>query len=331
MKSISRNFFVKLISRKKIFIVGGGNSTMLEQEVENLRKEKEALLQGNEKLWRENENLKKEQEVLKEHAKDLKEKYSIQHTNCETFEMQQNILMNILDVPADQRNFTILKDTLENVIRGKKSSNEIEEWKEKFRQTNNSLAYQMGVNSTISSQISEIMTIMNVPPQDRTYEHLRSKLEHLKRQNINLSINSSPNQKQRAEKLARINENLAKAISELQLKFANLQTKQNLELQPEIKKRDSKILSLEQEIQRYQRESQNWSAVVAQQQQLMDIIEIPPQSRSFPVFQQKVTQMKEMIKKLSAINFANKPIMEDMNRKLVQANTSLQYQMGEFV
>ena len=88
---------------------------------------------------------------------------------------------------------------------------------------------------------------------------------------------------------------------------------------------------MEQEIQRYQRESQNWSAVVAQQQQLMDIIEIPPQSRSFPVFQQKVTQMKEMIKKLSAINFANKPIMEDMNRKLVQANTSLQYQMGEFV
>ena len=163
----------------------GNNSnttTMLEQEVEKLRKEKEAILKGNEKLWRENEHLKKEQEGFKEHAKDLKEKYSIQHTNCETFEMQQNMLMNILDIPADKRNFSTLKESLENatkpnVFGGKNSNDQAEEWREKFRQANNSLAYQIGVNSTVSSQISEIMTIMNILPQDRNFEHLRLKLE----------------------------------------------------------------------------------------------------------------------------------------------------------
>ena len=184
-----------MISR--VFSGNSTTSSMLEQEVEKLRKEKEALLKGNEKLWRENEQLKKEEENFKEHAKDLKEKYSIQHTNCETFEMQQNILMNILDIPADKRNFSTLKESLEKVTKTGIKSNEVEEWKEKFRQTNNSLAYQIGMNSTVSSQISEIMTIMQIPPQDRNYEHLRLKLEHLKRQSINAKTVSQNLKKKR--------------------------------------------------------------------------------------------------------------------------------------
>ena len=75
--------------------------------------------------------------------------------------------------------------------------------------------------------------------------------------------------------MAKKNESLQKTILELQNKLSNVRQ----ELQPEFKKRDTKIFGLEQEIQKYQKESQNWFAMIASQNALMDILEIPPQNR----------------------------------------------------
>ena len=116
--------------------------------------------------------------------------------------------------------------------------------------------------------------------------------------------------------LAKKNESLQKTILELQTKLSN----QVLEIKPEFKRRDLKIFSLEQEIQRYQKESQNWLAIFAQQNALMDILEIPPQNRNYLVFSQKIISMMKIVKSVGGANFANKQILEDMNRKLIQAN-----------
>ena len=75
--------------------------------------------------------------------------------------------------------------------------------------------------------------------------------------------------------MAKKNESLQKTILELQNKLSNFRQP----YLPELKKRDTKIFGLEQEIQKYQKESQNWFAMIASQNALMDILEIPPQNR----------------------------------------------------
>ena len=45
----------------------------------------------------------------------LKQKLSIQKEKCNTLEVQQNILMDILDIPLEERNFLSLRGGLENL------------------------------------------------------------------------------------------------------------------------------------------------------------------------------------------------------------------------
>ena len=57
------------------------------------------------------------------------------------------------------------------------------------------------------------MTIMQIPPQDRNYEHLRLKLEHLKRQSINAKIVSQNLQKNAFSRIKFLNWHFKKYFS----------------------------------------------------------------------------------------------------------------------
>ena len=50
-----------------------------------------------------------------EEIQNLKQKLSIQMEKCNTFEVQQNVLMDILDIPPEKRNFLSLRECLENL------------------------------------------------------------------------------------------------------------------------------------------------------------------------------------------------------------------------
>ena len=50
-----------------------------------------------------------------EEIKNLKQKLSIQKEKCNTLEVQQNILMETLDIPQEERNFLSLREGLENL------------------------------------------------------------------------------------------------------------------------------------------------------------------------------------------------------------------------
>ena len=50
-----------------------------------------------------------------EEIQNLKQKLSIQMEKCNTFEVQQNVLMDILDIPPEKRNFLSLREGLENL------------------------------------------------------------------------------------------------------------------------------------------------------------------------------------------------------------------------
>ena len=50
-----------------------------------------------------------------EEIQNLKQKLSIQKEKCNTLEVQQNVLMDILDIPQEERNFLSLREGLENL------------------------------------------------------------------------------------------------------------------------------------------------------------------------------------------------------------------------
>ena len=64
-------------------------------------------------LNQEIETLNKINETLKEEVNDSKQKYSIQLKNSETLKSQHNILMDILTISDDKRNFLSLREELE--------------------------------------------------------------------------------------------------------------------------------------------------------------------------------------------------------------------------
>ena len=55
------------------------------------------------------------QMVPTEDIENLRGKFSIQKEKCNTLEVQQNILMDILDIPTEERNFLSLREGLENL------------------------------------------------------------------------------------------------------------------------------------------------------------------------------------------------------------------------
>ena len=55
------------------------------------------------------------QMVPTEDIENLRGKFSIQKEKCNTLEVQQNILMDILDIPTEERNFLSLREGLENI------------------------------------------------------------------------------------------------------------------------------------------------------------------------------------------------------------------------
>ena len=50
-----------------------------------------------------------------EEIQNLKQKLSIQREKCNSFEAQQDILMDILNIPPEERNFLSLRKGLENL------------------------------------------------------------------------------------------------------------------------------------------------------------------------------------------------------------------------
>ena len=50
-----------------------------------------------------------------EEIQNLKQKLSIQMEKCNTLEVQQNILMDILNIPPEKRNFSSLREDLEHL------------------------------------------------------------------------------------------------------------------------------------------------------------------------------------------------------------------------
>ena len=64
-------------------------------------------------LNQEIETFNKNNETLKEEVNDSKQKYSIQYKKCETLKSQHDILMDILTISDDKRNFLSLREELE--------------------------------------------------------------------------------------------------------------------------------------------------------------------------------------------------------------------------
>ena len=88
LKNLNENFEVKTSTIAKF-----------QQNIRNLNQEIETLNKNN--------------ETLKEEVNDSKQKYSIQLKNSETLKSQHNILMDILTISDDKRNFLSLREELE--------------------------------------------------------------------------------------------------------------------------------------------------------------------------------------------------------------------------
>ena len=88
LKNLNENFEVKTSTIAKF-----------QQNIRNLNQEIETLNKIN--------------ETLKEEVNDSKQKYSIQLKNSETLKSQHNILMDILTISDDKRNFLSLREELE--------------------------------------------------------------------------------------------------------------------------------------------------------------------------------------------------------------------------
>ena len=50
-----------------------------------------------------------------EEIRNLKQKLSIQREKCHSFQTQQDVLMDILNIPSEERNFLSLRKGLENL------------------------------------------------------------------------------------------------------------------------------------------------------------------------------------------------------------------------
>ena len=56
----------------------------------------------------------------------------------------------------------------------------MEDMNRKLIQANNSLQYQIGINGTISTQMNELMGILDIPQENRSFEKFRITLQKLK-------------------------------------------------------------------------------------------------------------------------------------------------------
>ena len=112
-----------------------------------------------------------ESEAVKE-IQNLKQKSLwIQREKCYSFEAQQDILIDILDIPPEERNFLSLRKGLENL----KNEHFIE--KEK-------LSIQREKCNSFEAQQDILMDILNIPPKERNFLTLRKGLENLKNEYI---------------------------------------------------------------------------------------------------------------------------------------------------
>ena len=125
-----------------------------------------------------------ESEAVKE-IQNLKQKSLwIQREKCYSFEAQQDILMDILNIPPEERNFLQLRKGLENL----KNEHIIE--KEK-------LSVQREKCNSFEAQQDILMDILKIPPEERNFLSLRKGLENLnsRMNNSSVSPEMSPYQK----------------------------------------------------------------------------------------------------------------------------------------
>ena len=58
-------------------------------------------------------------------TQNLKQKLDIQRGKCNSLEVQQDILMNMLNIPSNERNFMSLRKELQNLLNGKERADSL--------------------------------------------------------------------------------------------------------------------------------------------------------------------------------------------------------------
>ena len=128
----------------------------------------------------------------------------------------------------------------------------------------------MGINGTITSQMNELMAILDIPQETRSFEKFRTTLKKLK-EAFKFIIKGEKNVQMLLERATSNSIDDDKALEETKQKLQ--EANQNLTTQVEAR-----------------------NNLVYQQNILMDILEIPKDQRHFEIFRQRILSNQEELK-----------------------------------